>query len=77
MKFYPTLTIHNSQADKQFNSAIKRLASMVSYMEYQNSAKSFSKLFIWYRNMLRVVRCNPQREIQYKDYFLNISNVLH
>ena len=42
MKFYPTLTIHNSQADKQFNSAIKRLASMVSYMEYQNSAK---KLF--------------------------------
>ena len=49
---------------------------MVSYMEYQNFLL-FSKLYIWYRNMLRIVRCNPRREIPYKDLFLSISNVLH
>ncbi|CAB4029387.1 Hypothetical predicted protein [Paramuricea clavata] len=72
MKLYPTLTVHNSQAAEQCNSAIKPLASMVSYMEYQNFLL-FSKLYIWYRNMLRIVKLNPERDVPYKDYFLAIN----
>ena len=54
MNLYPTLAVHNSQAANQCNSTIKPLASMVSYMEYQNFLL-FSKLCIWYRNMLHMV----------------------
>jgi hypothetical protein len=45
---------------------------MVSYMEYQNFLL-FSKLYIWYRNMLRIVKLNPERDVPYKDYFLAIN----
>ena len=76
MKLFPTLTVYNSQAAEQCNSAIKPLASMVSYMEYQNFLL-YSKLYIWYRNMLRIVKCNPDRDIPYKDYFIGVTNVLH
>ena len=75
MKLFPCLAVHNSQAAEQCNSTIKPLASMVSYMEYQNFL-FFSKLYLWYRNMLRLVKCNPERDIQYKDVFLAISNAI-
>ena len=65
MKLYPTLTVPTL-------TAIKSLASMVSYMEYQNFLL-FSKLYIWYRNMLRIVKLNPERDVPYKDYFLAIN----
>ena len=72
MNLYQTLTVHNSQAAEQCNSAIKPIASMVSYMEYQNFLL-FSKLYIWYRNMLCIVKLNQERDVPYKDYFLAIN----
>ncbi|XP_046858810.1 uncharacterized protein LOC124452271 [Xenia sp. Carnegie-2017] len=59
---YPILKTHNSQAAEQCNSVMKPLASMVSYMEYDNFLL-FSKLYIWYRNMLRIIKCNPGRDV--------------
>ncbi|XP_046863953.1 uncharacterized protein LOC124457814 isoform X2 [Xenia sp. Carnegie-2017] len=76
MKLYPMLNMYNSQAAEQCNSCIKPLASMVSYMEYDNFFL-FTKLHIWHRNMLRIVKYNPEREIAYKDYFLTLSRVIH
>jgi hypothetical protein len=64
MNLYQTLTVHNSQAAEQCNSAIKPIASMVSYMEYQNFLL-FSKLYIWYRNMLCIVKLNQERDPTY------------
>ncbi|XP_046844760.1 uncharacterized protein LOC124438628 [Xenia sp. Carnegie-2017] len=72
---YPILKTHNSQAAEQCNSVMKPLASMVSYMEYDNFLL-FSKLYIWYRNMLRIIKCNPGRDVPERETFLAISNII-
>lgn len=76
ISLYPTLRTYNTQIAEQINSVIKPLAPMVSYMEYENFMM-FCKLYIWHKNMIRLLGTFPEGVFQYKEMFLQLSRTLH
>ena len=71
---YPAFSKLNSQAAEQLNSAIKPLASMLCYMQHDNFIQ-FTKLHIWFRNMLRKYKTAPHDNFSYAFVFLAMSNL--
>ena len=71
---YPQYDRLNSQVAEQHNSALKRLSSMVCYMDLHNFILVL-KIFMWFRNSLHVVQNFPHLKIQYKDVFLKLARV--
>ena len=49
---------------------------MVSYMEYENFMM-FCKLYIWHKNMIRLLATFPEGTFQYKEFFLELSRTLY
>ena len=56
MSDYPQLSSINSQIVEQSNSALKRVKSMLSYMNVTNFMKH-CKFYVWYQNYKKKYYC--------------------
>ncbi|KAL3889332.1 hypothetical protein ACJMK2_001676, partial [Sinanodonta woodiana] len=64
----------NSQVAEQCNSTLKRLKTMLSYMNVDNF-KNHLRLFLWFRSMISLSMLHPDLPVKDVQVFRDLSKV--